>query len=777
MEQWLNFFIQVTKPVLTTIVYTGINTWLDAFQEEIQERHKQQAKSIFKSLTVRDNNSYQELSPVSTLCLSSKPSQSQVLDIPLHFEQNCWPLRLSAEKLREKAVVDPNGLMIFVAPPKKTFPEFSHLDLTSFDFEQRLSQILREFLQKNYSFHAPGKETGFLGGLWDHSHFYGETSIQLLFEQLRSIPCLILETEIQGQEISFNLVYWRKDAQKYHYATIFTFNYLSFLEESVKTRVEQWLETRDQLLQLGKSPADLQRLGGICEHNYALVEERKTLAAAGINTEKLRINYQFDQEDYQALCQFLSICYCLLGGWVTDIHYLVNEDLPPHLPLWLISLGEAFPLSQSQQAILGVTISLYEDILTVLGQESAQNIPELALKLAESLIKSPDPTWAKEPIIYSFACWRQQHQLPETATLETLQEIRDTLSQRDHDYLSHLRDCLSSLPDGTKVNQIREWIDILTEKPTKIIPSPDKLSQFQLQRTVTTVAEKVLSVSIDKGGYQVISQRGNFSLKLWHFEPKQGSLSLSHEFGWHSGQILAVTCSPDGQLLATSDTTEQRSYIKIWQLSTGQIYRTLVGHRKPIQSLAIHLGSRSFIASGSHKIKLWDLHTAESWLTLFGHKQTVSCLAISGNGQTLISGSYDKTLRIWNLKGGELCRTLTGHGGAVKTVILSEDGKTIISGSTDKTIKLWNLKTGKLLCTLTGHLGNVLTLRLDHSYLFSGDETGRIYLWDLERGQLLHTLTAHQQAVQAIALSRDGQSLVSGCTGGKVQLWQALTSV
>ncbi len=771
MEQWINLFIKVSKPVLTSIVYTGINNWLEVFQEEITEVHKQQAKNAIKSLTFQDNIVNEEVRETPSFCPTLVMAEKNGYQRSWREEEKAWPLRLSSDKLLQKVANDGHNLLFFVVTPNKTFPEFSSLNIQSSDCEQRLCQNLREFVQKNYSLQMPNKGISFMSGLWDHNHFYGETSIQLLFERLYSISCLILETEIQGKNIKFNLVYWRKNAKRYHYANIFTLDYQSFLRELVKTKNQQWQETRNQLLKLGKSREDIQRLGGIYEENYRLFEEIESLYGEGIKIEQLKVNYQFDQQDYESLCQFLSLFYCLLGGWVADIHYLINDNIPPHLPLWLLSLGDAFPQFQSQPNILDITIAFYEEILTVLGHESPHDVPELALKLAESLMYYPEQTWAIEPLIYSFSCWRQQHQELTTLSPENLTLVRNSLSQRDQDYLNHLKQCLSHLSEQEKTQEIREIVNCLTTPSQNIALAQPQFDQFQLQKTINTICQKVLSVKIDSRGYQLISQRDKNFLEIWRYDAQKSILSLKYDLGRYSGQLSAVTLSQNGQFLASSETTEERSYIKIWQLSTGKIYRTLLGHKQPIQTLAIHLGNHSFIASGSHKIKLWNLLTGESLLTLFGHKKSVSCLAISPDGQRLISGSIDTTLRIWDLKGSNLIKTLTGHEGSVTTLIISEDGQMIISGSTDKTIRLWHLKTGKLLKTLTGHSGSLRTFCLYSSYLLAGDETGKIYVWDLKTAALLHSWNAHQKSIQAIAISQEGRRLVTGCQGGKVQLW------
>ncbi|NJO42895.1 MAG: protein kinase, partial [Cyanobacteria bacterium RU_5_0] len=56
-----------------------------------------------------------------------------------------------------------------------------------------------------------------------------------------------------------------------------------------------------------------------------------------------------------------------------------------------------------------------------------------------------------------------------------------------------------------------------------------------------------------------------------------------------------------------------------------------------------------------------------------------------------------------------LANTLSGHSRPVNSVAISADGQTIVSGSEDSTIKVWNLKTGELLQTLSAHSDTVFS--------------------------------------------------------------------
>ena len=167
----------------------------------------------------------------------------------------------------------------------------------------------------------------------------------------------------------------------------------------------------------------------------------------------------------------------------------------------------------------------------------------------------------------------------------------------------------------------------------------------------------------------------------------------------------------------------------------------------------------------------------QTWVcvdTLFGHDDWVRSLAFSPNQQSLVSGSFDKTIKVWHLPSGEVIHTLSEHTKGVFSVAISPDGQTIASGSWDETIKLWQSETGKLISTLTNHAGSVRSIIIspDGQRLVSGSFDKTIKLWRLDTGELIDTLSEYSSPVYAIALGSDARILASGGDDGIVTLWQ-----
>jgi WD40 repeat protein len=813
MNQWFNLLVQVSKPILTTLVYTGTNSFLSSIQEELKNQQKHQTKMMLKSIGIEEKQlrGIQDLLQNATSILDlvevepeqqiekreqelqrqliaqqqqtlremAAKVQQTTLQLPeIHKTLENWPLRLLPTQLQESCSSDTTlPLRIFLVPPKVPFKGFEAIGLKTQEIEQKLAQGLREFLNQNYSPHSQIRPTEFLGGAWQSQNFHGEASIKILFEMSREQPTLILESDLEGDCLNFRMAYWGFGQEKYCYETIFKLSYRELIEESAKDRAFKWKETKDKLLALGKSLEEVNRFGGDNAINLAIWEEAEQLQAAGIDIKKLNFEYRVNRKDWETVCEFLSICHCIVAGWVADIYYLIHADLAPHLPQLLPQLIEKdVSEPKSLQMAFQTTLSIYQNVFCTLASQRPYYLPTLTLKLARSLTHLPDKSRALEQIYNSFQSWLKHCQLASIEKIDDLNKIQLVLTAKDEEYLENLKSCLATLGDESGLKEIQNLLIKL--KSLKSQAQPSQLANFSLLQTCTSGSD-IASLTISAERKISIATRDGGTIALHYLSPRSWQPSTRIELPTHTGKIGTFAFSCDGQTIVSSDCTEQRSYIKIWNLQTGKLQRTLLGHRQPIRSLAIstcHSNDRQFIASGSHKIKLWDLQTGESFQTFFGHKEWVSCLAISADARILISGSQDTTIRMWHLPTGNFLRTLKGHQGKICSLAISPDGQTLISGSDDRTIKLWDLETGRLLHTLTGHSGAVSTMAIapNNQYLITGSEDKTIKIWQLQTKKLLQTLVGHTAAVKAIALSPDGEIIASGSEDKTIKIWQAV---
>jgi len=208
------------------------------------------------------------------------------------------------------------------------------------------------------------------------------------------------------------------------------------------------------------------------------------------------------------------------------------------------------------------------------------------------------------------------------------------------------------------------------------------------------------------------------------------------------------------------------------------IAKTITGHSSYVNTLAISPDGQTLVSGSADKtIKVWNLSTGQEILTLKSHLNPINTLVLSPDGQTLVSGSADKTIKIWNLSTGQEVRTLQGHSNPVNSLIISSDWQTLVSGSADKTIKVWNLSTGQEIRTITGNFSYVNTLAIspDGQTLASGSADKIIKIWNLSTGQEIRTLKGHDSYVNTLAIRSDGQTLVSGSADKTIKVWNLST--
>jgi WD40 repeat protein len=86
---------------------------------------------------------------------------------------------------------------------------------------------------------------------------------------------------------------------------------------------------------------------------------------------------------------------------------------------------------------------------------------------------------------------------------------------------------------------------------------------------------------------------------------------------------------------------------------------------------------------------------------LKGHIASAISLKVSPDGQYLVSGGWDGTVRVWDMTTWQSI-VLEGHQFPIVSVTITSDGQYVISGSADQTLRIWDIKSGRSIASFTG---------------------------------------------------------------------------
>ncbi|MEH2154905.1 hypothetical protein [Nostoc sp.] len=83
-------------------------------------------------------------------------------------------------------------------------------------------------------------------------------------------------------------------------------------------------------------------------------------------------------------------------------------------------------------------------------------------------------------------------------------------------------------------------------------------------------------------------------------------------------------------------------------------------------------------------------------------------------------------------------------------------------------------ETWRCVRTLKGHLAavNAIAISPDGTTLISGSDDRQVNLWNLKTGKWLYTFSGQAEAVLSVAISLDGQQIASGSVDRKISSWQ-----
>jgi WD40 repeat protein len=246
------------------------------------------------------------------------------------------------------------------------------------------------------------------------------------------------------------------------------------------------------------------------------------------------------------------------------------------------------------------------------------------------------------------------------------------------------------------------------------------------------------------------------------------------------GSILAIAYSPDGQLLAASDSTGE---IRIWGVNQHQIAHKEIGqclfacrgHTNWVRAIAFSPDCR-YLASSSDDltISLWDLHAEGAQIRTFGAGIHSFGLSFSPDGRYLASASADARIYYWDVQQGVCLRQFAGHQGWSMNVCFHPHGDRLVSVGADGTVRLWDVASGNCDRIWHGHTNWVTTVDYspDGKTILSGSLDGTLRLWDVAADTARQVLMGEGDEIWSARFSPDGKSIVSVGVSELVWIWR-----
>jgi WD40 repeat protein len=243
------------------------------------------------------------------------------------------------------------------------------------------------------------------------------------------------------------------------------------------------------------------------------------------------------------------------------------------------------------------------------------------------------------------------------------------------------------LPQGARIASV--YTDTIVQVQDARVK--DLLSTYYEYRNMTR------SIAWSPDGIRLVLGGTDGFLQVWDATSGRILFDTTFAAGWgHSGRVHGLAWSPDGELIASADSTR----LLIWNSVTWQLVGAYQNDIFGMTGLVWSPDGKSIAASGSTGvIRVWDSATGALLYAYEDPAWIIFALDWSPQGKYLALAVNDEmqedAVKIWDPAHEEFIYTYRGHAGDVQAVAWSPDGTRMASGGYDETVQVWQIKEEK----------------------------------------------------------------------------------
>mgnify|MGYP000409707557 CR=1 FL=1 len=206
----------------------------------------------------------------------------------------------------------------------------------------------------------------------------------------------------------------------------------------------------------------------------------------------------------------------------------------------------------------------------------------------------------------------------------------------------------------------------------------------QVARRIQASERPVYAIDFSPDGRTLAA--AGFAQYVTLFDAQSGAVSQRLE--GPAADLRAVTFSPDGGQLAAGG---RGGRIRVWPLPRASTFRDLQSSTARIRALAwLPDGQRLASAGHGRTISIWEPSSGKEHYRFPCPAGTVMAMTVCGE-DWLATGGSDNVVRVWNWKTQTEVDRLVGHTGSVAAMAWDPASATIITGSFDTTVRVWKL--------------------------------------------------------------------------------------
>jgi mitogen-activated protein kinase organizer 1 len=294
-----------------------------------------------------------------------------------------------------------------------------------------------------------------------------------------------------------------------------------------------------------------------------------------------------------------------------------------------------------------------------------------------------------------------------------------------------------------------------------------KLKQTQLLKGHTGAVQ---AITFNVEGNYCLSGGQDKIIRLWN--PHKGLLIKTYP--GHGYEVNDIAVAADNSRFASVG--GDRSPF-LWDVATGRTIRKFRGHESAVNCIIFNKvqDENTVIVTGSYDktIRIWDLksNSIDPVQILDEARDSVTSLFVTE--YEIVAGSVDGKIRNYDIRAGILRTDVVNQ--PITSISLSHDGNCILVGCLNNSIRLLDKSTGEHLSTYTGHKN--LTYKIDSclsnddAYVLSGSEDNNIHIWDLVNASSVLALKGHFGPVCGLAYHPTQNMLLSSSADSTVRLW------